>query len=169
MAKSRCKHICLPSLVYNGKVVIGENSGDAGSRGLVRAFSETNGKLLWTFYTVPIDPIKSSTNQAAYHDSWGTNGTSGCTCSGGAVWNVPAVDPSTGIIYFGTGNPSPDSSPSDSARTPVYPCSVYTNLYTDCIIALNSKNGNMVWFFRKFLETDEIMTKVCRFCFLIPR
>ena len=70
-------------------------------------------------------------------------------CAGGAVWNVPAVDPKTGMIYFGTGNPSPDSSSSDTARTPVYPSAVYNNLYTDSIIALNSATGKLVWYFQE--------------------
>jgi glucose dehydrogenase len=126
--------------------MVGETNGDKGVRGFVRAFNETNGKLLWTFYTVPRAKITSS-NQAFYKNSWGTNGTFGCECGGGAVWNVPAVDPNTGIIYFGTGNPYPGGS-SVKIRTPVYPSTKYTNLYTDSIIALNSTNGKLIWFFQ---------------------
>jgi outer membrane protein assembly factor BamB len=65
------------------------------------------------------------------------------------VWNVPAVDPKTGIIYFGTGNPSPGATPQEvAARTPGYPNGPDTNLYTDSIIALNSTNGKLVWYFQ---------------------
>ena len=135
-------------LVFNDKVIVGETNGDcqncASSRGLVRAFNETNGKLLWTFYTVPPAPV-NATNQAFYGNSWGTNHSS-CACSGGAVWNLPAVDPNTGIIYFGTGNPSPQGS-NVKYRVPM-PNSTFTNLYTDSIIALNSTDGNMTWHFQ---------------------
>jgi hypothetical protein len=101
---------------------------------------------LWTFYTVPKAKI-TSTDQAFYKNSWGTNGTNGCMCGGGAVWNVPAVDQKTGIIYFGTGNPSPGQN-SVKIRTPVYPSTKYTNLYTDSIIALKSTSGKMILFFQ---------------------
>ena len=133
-------------LVFSGKIFIGETSGDHGSRGFLRAFSENNGTLLWTFYTVPPAPT-NSTNQAFYGNTWGTNGSSGCTCGGGAVWNVPAVDPRTGIIYFGTGNPSPNGNES-LTRTGNQNSSL-SNLYTDSVIALNSTNGNLVWYFQE--------------------
>ena len=134
-------------LAFQGKLIVGETSGDGGQtggiRGFVRAFSESNGQLLWTFYTVPPSPITPS-NQGGYANSWGTNGTNGCDCGGGAVWNVPAVDPATGIIYFGTGNPSPAGS-LVKVRTPN---AQTTNLYTDSIVAINSADGSLVWYFQ---------------------
>ena len=60
------------------------------------------------------------------------------------MWNLPAVDPDTGVIYFGTGNPSPMGS-LVSIRTPN---SSTTNLYTDSIIALNVCDGTMKWHFQ---------------------
>lgn len=141
-------------LVYNGKVIVGETYGDYAVRGLLRAFDENTGSLLWTFYTVPPGPI-NATNQVGYQNSlgqntWGTNGTYGCICGGGAVWNVPAVDPNTGIIYFGTGNPDqlPNNASGVAARTPGYPNSQYSNLYTDSVIALDSANGKLVWYYQ---------------------
>jgi alcohol dehydrogenase (cytochrome c) len=138
-------------LVFNNKVIVGDDSGDyvGDSRGFVRAFNEKNGKLDWTFYTVPAAPI-NATSQKGYEikgvDTWGTNGTYGCTCGGGAVWNVPSVDPHTGIIYFGTGDPYPNVRGYETRA----PNSTTTNLYTDCIIALNSSNGKMVWYFQAY-------------------
>lgn len=134
-------------LVYNGKVIVGETVGSYGARGVLQAFSETNGKLLWSFFTVPPVPI-NATNQAPWGNTWGTNGTGGCYCSGGDVWGVPAVDPSTGIIYFGTGNPFPWGIKDTSARTPGYPNTNDVNLCTDCIIALNSATGKLVWYYQ---------------------
>jgi len=131
-------------LVFNHKVMIGETLGDNGARGLVRAFNETSGALLWTFYTVPPSPI-TSTDQSDYLNSWATNGTFGCICGGGAVWNVPAVDPQTGVIYFGTGNPFPGG----SAATIRAPNSSFSNLYTDSVVAVNSTSGKLVWFFQE--------------------
>jgi len=39
--------------VIDGKVLIGTNGGEYGIRGFVKAFDARDGKLLWTFYTVP--------------------------------------------------------------------------------------------------------------------
>jgi len=139
-------------LVYKGLVMVGETVGDGqpGVRGFLRAFNESNGALVWTFYTVPPSPIRMSTNQTFYHNTWYTNGSIGCACGGGAVWNVPAVDPNTGIIYFGTGNPSPNpgNNTARSGPSPL-PSSAYTNLYTDSVIALNSTTGKLIWYYQE--------------------
>ena len=37
----------------DGKVLIGTNGGEYGIRGFVKAFDANDGKLLWTFYTIP--------------------------------------------------------------------------------------------------------------------
>ena len=41
-----------PTVVDN-KVLIGTNGGEYGVRGFVKAFNAEDGKLLWTFYTIP--------------------------------------------------------------------------------------------------------------------
>ena len=41
-----------PTVVDN-KVLIGTNGGEYGMRGFVKAFNADDGKLLWTFYTIP--------------------------------------------------------------------------------------------------------------------
>ena len=40
-------------VAVNGKVLIGTNGGEYGMRGFVKAFDANDGKLLWTFYTIP--------------------------------------------------------------------------------------------------------------------
>ena len=124
-------------LVYDGEVIVGESSGELGSRGFVRALSELNGSVLWTFYTVPPSPM-NSTDQGFYLNSWGN-----CTqCGGGDVWSTPAaID---GVIYFGTGNPSPSFNVSERA-----PSSNDSNLYSDSVIALNASTGKMIWYFQE--------------------
>ena len=39
--------------VVDGKVLIGTNGGEYGVRGFVKAFNAADGKLLWTFYSIP--------------------------------------------------------------------------------------------------------------------
>lgn len=122
-------------LIFNHKVIIGNIEGNSAGRGFVRAFSESNGSLLWTFYTVPASPI----NQGGYNNSWGN-----CNyCGGGDLWSIPALDQSSGAIYFGTGDASPSFNASQRA-----PSKSDVNLYTDCIIALNTSNGKMLWYYQ---------------------
>jgi len=40
-------------VAVNGKVLIGTNGGEYGIRGFVKAFDANDGKLLWTFDTIP--------------------------------------------------------------------------------------------------------------------
>ena len=39
--------------VVDDKVLIGTNGGEYGVRGFVKAFNAEDGKLLWTFFTIP--------------------------------------------------------------------------------------------------------------------
>src|SRR5262245_60222610 len=41
----------------NGKILIGTNGGEYGIRGFVKAFDAKDGKLLWTFYTIPENSV----------------------------------------------------------------------------------------------------------------
>jgi polyvinyl alcohol dehydrogenase (cytochrome) len=68
---------------WNGTVYIGTsgpNNDDTTARGSVVALDESTGRVRWQTFTVP--PGRD----------------------GAAVWSTPAVDPSTGRIYVGTGN-----------------------------------------------------------------
>ena len=68
-------------------------------RGRVKAYDADDGKLEWTFYTIP-GPGELG------HDTWPQDNE--VWMHGGAtVWQTPAVDPELGLIYFSTGNPGP--------------------------------------------------------------
>ena len=43
--------------VVKGKVLIGTNGGEYGIRGFVKAYDAKDGKLLWTFYTIPENSV----------------------------------------------------------------------------------------------------------------
>jgi alcohol dehydrogenase (cytochrome c) len=124
--------------VAKGKVLIGTNGGEYGIRGFVKAYDAKDGKLLWTFDTVPENSVgiwaeKDATgrdmhrNIAAEKDALAKNGDPYKTLGGG-VWQNPAVDLATNRIYFVVGNPSPDL---DGALRPG------DNLYTDSLVSLD--------------------------------
>ncbi|HEU4620533.1 MAG TPA: PQQ-binding-like beta-propeller repeat protein, partial [Gammaproteobacteria bacterium] len=119
-------------LYYDGKVITGFAGGEYGIRGRVKAFDAEDGRLLWTFYTIP-GPGEPG------HETWPADGDA--WLHGGApVWQTPAVDPELGLIYFSTGNPGPDLGgavrPGD-------------NLYSDSMIAIEADTGRYRWHFQQ--------------------
>jgi alcohol dehydrogenase (cytochrome c) len=106
---------------YDGKVYVGDSGAEDGVRGFVAAYDAKTGKELWKFYTVP----KAGT-------SWVPKGG-----GGGTIYMPPTIDPKTGIVYVGTGNPAPVIV---GAKRPG------KNLYTDSILALDANSGKLLWY-----------------------
>src|SRR5215471_9759178 len=122
-------------LVVNGSVVIGVAGGDFGIRGFLAAYDVSSGQQQWKFETIP-GPGEVG-HETWENDAWRTGG--------GSTWNTGSYDPSTGLLYWGVGNPSPDFSgdvrPGD-------------NLFTDSVIALHASTGKLAWYFQ-FTPHDE--------------
>jgi alcohol dehydrogenase (cytochrome c) len=135
--------------VVKGKVLIGTNGGEYGIRGFVKAYDANDGKLLWTFNTIPENSVgtwaeKDATgrdmhrNIAAEKEAFAKNGDPYKTLGGG-VWQNPAIDLATNRIYFVVGNPSPDL---DGALRPG------DNLYTDSLVSLDLDTGKYACHFQ---------------------
>src|SRR6195256_4207066 len=131
--------------VVKGKVLIGTNGGEYGIRGFVKADDAKDGKLLWTFDTIPENSVgvwaeKDATgrdmkrNIQAEKDQLAKTGDPYKTLGGG-VWQNPAVDLATNRIFFVVGNPSPDL---DGSLRPG------DNLYTDSLVSLDLDTGKYV-------------------------
>jgi glucose dehydrogenase len=58
---------------------------------------------------------------------------------GGSTWLTGSYDASSGTLYWATGNPWPDS---DDRGRPG------DNLYTNCVLALNPKTGEIQWHYQ---------------------
>ncbi len=138
-------------VAVNGKILIGTNGGEYGIRGFVKAYDANDGKLLWTFNTVP---DKGHEGVWAENDATGRNmkrdiaaekaqfakqGGDFYKTLGGGVWMAPAVDKETNTAFFVVGNPSPDlygkERPGD-------------NLYTDSIVAVDLNTGAYKWHYQ---------------------
>ncbi len=152
------QQIADPSLGYSetmaptavdGKILIGTNGGEYGIRGFVKAFDANDGKLLWTFDTIPENSVgvwatKDATGRdmhrdiAAEKDALAKNGDPYKTLGGG-VWQNPSVDLATKRIYFVVGNPSPDL---DGAPRPG------DNLYTDSLVSVDLDTGKLACYFQ---------------------
>ena len=88
-----------PPLFENGRVYVGVAGGEFGIRGYFSAYDATSGKLIWRLYTVPGLGIKG-------HETWPAG--DAWKHGGGAAWTAPVLDRKLGLVYFVTGNPSPD-------------------------------------------------------------
>jgi PQQ-dependent dehydrogenase (methanol/ethanol family) len=138
-------------VAVNGKILIGTNGGEYGIRGFVKAFDANDGKLLWTFYTIPekghegVWATKDATGRDMHRDidaekkQFAEGGGAFYNTLGGGVWMAPAVDKATNTVFFVVGNPSPDlygkERPGD-------------NLYTDSIVAIDLNTGNYKWHYQ---------------------
>ena len=131
-------------VAVNGKILIGTNGGEYGIRGFVKACDANDGKLLWTFDTVPdnghegVWAVNDATGRNMLRDIPGEKaqlakqGGDFYKTLGGGVWMAPAVDLDTNTAFFAVGNPSPDlygkERPGD-------------NRYTDSIVAVDLNTG----------------------------
>jgi PQQ-dependent dehydrogenase (methanol/ethanol family) len=147
-----------PSLGYSetmaptavdGKILIGTNGGEYGIRGFVKAFDANDGKLLWTFDTIPENSVgvwatKDATGRDMHRDIAAEKAQLAKTGDpyktlGGGVWQNPSVDLATKRIYFVVGNPSPDL---DGSLRPG------DNLYTDSLVSVDLDTGKLACYFQ---------------------
>ena len=119
-------------LYYGGRVYIGMSGGEYGIRGRLTALDAKSGKEAWRFYTIP-EPGQVG------HDTWPSDNDS-WKHGGAPVWQTPAVDPKLGLLYFSTGNASPDF---NGAARAGY------NLFASSILALDAKTGKYRWHFQE--------------------
>lgn len=132
--------IDIQPLVYDGLVYVSTvpGTGDVfyapGGIGVIYALDAETGEVVWSFSTVDSP------------DLWGHKEVN----SGGGSWYPPAIDVSSGLSFWGIGNPAPfpgtEEWPSGTSRQG-------PNLYTDSIVALEHKTGEMAWF-RQVLAHD---------------
>jgi alcohol dehydrogenase (cytochrome c) len=122
-------------LVVNSSVVVGVAGGDNGLRGFLAAYDASTGQRQWKFETIP-GPGEVG-HETWENDAWRTGG--------GATWVTGSYDPSTGLLYWGVGNPSPDF---------VAEVRPGDNLFTDSVIALSASTGKLAWYFQ-FTPHDE--------------
>src|SRR5579872_2686878 len=91
-----------PPVMYKNLIIIGGRTQEApalGPAGDVRAWDVHDGKLVWTFHSVPREGEK-------FHDTWA--GDSWKKRSGVNVWGLMTVDAERGIVYMPFGAPSTD-------------------------------------------------------------
>lgn len=134
-----------PQIAHN-VVVIGNSGGDmavGGVRGYVSAYDLDSGALKWRFFTVPGEPGQQpeSPDVAIAAKSWDSHRDPKFKL-GGAAWDGFAYDPSTNLVYFGTGNAAPYDTRQLGPNGG-------DNLFTASVVALDADNGRMSWYFQE--------------------
>lgn len=122
-----------PPAIVGDVIVTGSRVQEApahGPSGDVRGWDARNGKLLWTFHTIP-RPGEPG------HETW--EGEDWLHRSGVNVWNVPIGDAKRGIVYLPLGAPTFDRWGGDRHGA---------NLYSNAVVALDARTGKYLWHFQ---------------------
>jgi alcohol dehydrogenase (cytochrome c) len=123
-------------LTADGKVLVANGAGDAGTRGWLAALDARTGNELWRWYAIPAPGEPGSETWKDKNNAWKTGG--------GGLWQTGSYDPVNKITVWGTGNPvplyDPQARPGD-------------NLYTDSVVALDINTGKLVWYYQ-YLPND---------------
>lgn len=115
-------------LIANGVLITGMAGAEYGSRGYIEGYDPATGKRLWRHYTVPRPGEPGA-------ESWPDNA---ANASGGSSWTTGAYDPDLDLVYWGIGNPAPWNPLLRKGD----------DLYTDTIMAVRPKTGEMVWYYQ---------------------
>ncbi len=131
-------------IVAGGLLLTGVSGGEFGVIGRVEARDPKTGKMVWMRPTVEghmgykyengkaiENGISGNTNKTWPGDLW--------KAGGATTWLGGSYDPSTGLAYFGTGNPAPWNShlrPGD-------------NLFSTSTVAIDIKTGQIKWHYQK--------------------
>jgi PQQ-dependent dehydrogenase (methanol/ethanol family) len=116
-------------LVVGDLVVSGIAGGDGPLRGFLAAYKVTTGELAWRFWTVPKPGEPAS-------ETWTGKA---IETGGGATWVTGSYDVETGTLYWTVGNPFPATDGDERDGT---------NLYTNCVLALEAKTGKLRWHYQ---------------------
>jgi alcohol dehydrogenase (cytochrome c) len=121
--------ITMAPLAIKDRIIVGIGGGEFGIRGFLDAYDAATGKRRWRLPTIP-GPGEPG-HETWKGDSWKTGGA--------PTWVTGSYDPTSNLLYWGTGNPGPDYD--GDAR-------LGDNLYSDCLLAIDADTGKRRWHFQ---------------------
>jgi len=116
---------------YKGLVIIGTTGGDWGGACEAVALDAKTGKVVWHYGSIPSNPKAPGWNTWP-EDRW--------YYGGGAIWDMPAVDPSLDLVYFGTGQALPFNGLINGPGS---------EFGTDGVYAFHALTGTFAWFYQE--------------------
>jgi len=118
-------------LAAEGKILVGQSFGDAGTRGWLAAIDPDTGNQLWRWYAVPGPGEPGHETWKDNHNAWKTGG--------GGMWTTGAYDAEQRLAIWGIGQPVPMFDPEYRPGD---------NLFTNSAVGLDINTGKMKWFFQ---------------------
>ena len=129
---SQGEHFTMAPMIFDDLILIGPAGGNNGLSGWIGGFSLLDGSEQWRFHTVP----------GALED---TESPLGVRIGGGAVWTPLSLDVDSETLFVAVTNPAPNVAatlrPGD-------------NLYTNAIVALDVRSGELQWY-RQLIAVDD--------------
>ncbi len=125
-----------PPVIYHNIAIVAPATQEGPSRGTTgngdpRAYDILTGKLVWRFHSMPREGEFGSDTWGA-PDGWKDR-------SGPSAWAPMSIDEKRGIAFVATGNPADSYYGADRKGT---------NLYANCILALDASTGKLLWYFQ---------------------
>ncbi len=121
-----------PGIIFKNLIIMGCRVPDVygAQPGYIRAYNCESGKLEWTFHTIPLpgEPGYETWPADAYKVVGGVNN-----------WAGMSLDIQRGMVFLALGSPSYDFYGKDRKGT---------NLYGNCVLALDAVTGKHVWHFQ---------------------
>jgi alcohol dehydrogenase (cytochrome c) len=130
------EYFTMAPMIYDGSILIGPAGGNNGISGWVGAFNLLDGEQQWRFYTVPgatDNEIEIPINPL------------GVTIGGGTLWTPLSLDVENESLYVAVTNPAPNFSAVLGTGN---------NLYTNSILSLNVRTGELNWF-KQLISDDD--------------
>jgi len=124
-------YVDVSPLYYKGLVVIGTSGGDTGGACETVALDAKTGKVVWHYSSIPSNP-------KAY--GWSTWPANRWYYGGGAIWDMPAIDPKLDLVYVGVGQPLPFNGLINGPGE---------ELGTDGVYAFHVMTGKFAWFYQE--------------------
>ena len=115
-------------MIYDDLILIGPAGSENAIKGWIGAFRLSDGEPVWRFNIVPKE------GEPGY-ETWAE--TDEFPLGGGAVWTPFTLDTEAGLLFVAGTNPAPD-----------FPAELRggDNLYTNALIALDVRTGELAWY-----------------------
>ena len=121
-----------PGIVYKDLLIVGNEVSElyGAQPGYIRAYNIRNGKLEWTFHTIPKpgEPGYETWPKEAWKYAGGAND-----------WSGMSLDLERGLVFLALGSPAYDFYGADRKGQ---------NLYGNCVVALDAATGKHKWHFQ---------------------
>ena len=118
-------------LAVDGRILVGNSKGDAGTNGWLAAVNAADGKEMWRTYTIPGPGEFGHDTWKDDHNAWKTGGA--------ALWTTGSYDVDLKTTIWGAAQPVPMFDPEFRPGD---------NLYSNSAIGYDIDTGKIKWYFQ---------------------